>query len=103
MDLALAPRQRLERWQVTELPEIRPLVTEFQLWEKRCPCCGASTWGHLPGTGPRSAFGPTLQATVSLLSGAYHLSFSQVQNLLKNVFHLSIPGFGSRPPSGLFA
>lgn len=90
MELALAPRQRLERWQVTELPESRPLVTEFQLWEKRCPCCGARTWGQLPGDGPRSAFGPNLQATVSLLSGAYHLSFSQVQNLLKDVFHLSM-------------
>ncbi|GEM_PF-1367217 len=90
LDLAQAPRQRLERWQVTELPEIRPTVTEFQLWEKCCPCCGARTWGKLPGSGPRSAFGPNLQATVSLLSGAYHLSFSQVHNLLKDVFHLSM-------------
>jgi transposase len=90
VDLAQAPRQRLERWQITELPEIRPMVTEFQLWEKRCPCCGARTWGQLPGNGPRSAFGPNLQATVSLLSGAYHLTFSQVHNLLKDVFHLSM-------------
>lgn len=30
-DLSLAPRRDLERWQVTELPEIRPQVTEFQL------------------------------------------------------------------------
>jgi transposase len=72
------------------LPELRPTVTEFQLWEKRCPCCGARAWGQLPGNGPRSAFGPNLQATVSLFSGAYHLSFSQVHNLLKDVFHLSM-------------
>lgn len=88
--LAQSPRQGLERWQVTELPEIRPTVTEFQLWEKPCACCGARTWGQLPGNAPRSAFGPNLQATVSLLSGAYHLSFSQVQNLLKDVFHVSM-------------
>jgi transposase len=90
LDLSLAPRRDLERWQITELPEIRPQVTEFQLWAKRCPCCGAITWGRLPGTGPRSAFGPNLQATVCLLSGEYHLSFSQVHNLLKDVFHLSM-------------
>jgi transposase len=89
-DLGQSPRRDMERWQATELPEVRPRVTEFQLWAKRCPCCGATTWGHLPGNGPRSAFGPNLQATVSLLSGTCHLSFSQVHNLLNNVFHISM-------------
>jgi transposase len=88
--LAQSPRQGLERWQVTELAEIMPTVTEFQIWEKPCSCCGARTWGRVPGSGPRSAFGPNLQATVSLLSGAYHLSFSQVQNLLEDVFRVSM-------------
>jgi len=89
-DLSASPRLDVERWQVTEIPEIRPEVTEFQLGKKRCPCCHTWNCGTMPGNGPRSAFGPNLQATVCLLSGKYKLTFQLVHNLLTDVFHIPI-------------
>jgi transposase len=89
-DLMRSPRLDMERWQVTEIPEIKPEVTEFQLGKKCCPCCHAWNCGTLPGNGPRSAFGPNLQATACLMSGKYKLTFQLVHNLLTDVFHVPI-------------
>lgn len=36
------------RHQVWELPEIRPLVTEYQRHRRECPCCHETTCGVLP-------------------------------------------------------
>lgn len=36
------------RHQVWEIPEIKPLVAEYQLHRLVCPCCQESTCGQLP-------------------------------------------------------
>ncbi|MBF0283182.1 MAG: IS66 family transposase zinc-finger binding domain-containing protein, partial [Magnetococcales bacterium] len=45
------------RHQVAEIPEIRPLVTEYRIHELVCPCCGERTIGRLPEGVPTGAFG----------------------------------------------
>jgi len=58
-----------ERHQVTELPRIAPIVTEYRrhcLW---CVACGACTQAEWPATMPRGSFGPRVQATVGYLTG----------------------------------
>jgi transposase len=77
------------RHQVAELPEVRPDVVEYRLHRLTCPRCGAATRGVLPAGVPRGAFGPRLQATVALLSGAYRMSKRQVQALLGDLLGLS--------------
>lgn len=57
------------RHQVTEIPAPRAETVEYQLHRLACPCCGGVTVPALPPGVPRGAFGPRLQAIVSLLGG----------------------------------
>jgi transposase len=72
------------------LPEVRPDVVEYRLHRLACPRCGVATRGDLPAGVPRGAFGPRLQATVALLTGAYRLSKRQVKAILADLLGLSV-------------
>jgi transposase len=73
------------RHQVTELPPVRATVTEHRLHALRCGRCGERTRAALPREVPAGAFGPRLQATVAVLTGAYHLSRRAVAALCADV------------------
>lgn len=77
------PSAGLRRHQVTELPEIRPRVDEYQLHQVCCPQCGKQSEAALPEGVPQSSFGPRLVATVGLLTGSFRLSKRQAQALLQ--------------------
>ena len=78
------------RHQVAELPPIDPVVTEYRLHRLICVECGEKTCGQLPAGVPRGAFGPRLQAVLSLLTGAYRLGKRPVQSLAADLFGLTI-------------
>jgi len=75
-----------QRHQVTELPPVQPIVTEYQLHRLVCPACGAITRADLPLGVPPGDFGPRLQATVALCTGAYHLSKRTTQDVMADLF-----------------
>ena len=62
------------RHQVWELPEIKPIVTEFQRHRLVCRCCGESTCAELPPGVPRGQSGPRLMAFTALLMAYYRQS-----------------------------
>src|SRR4051812_18242408 len=70
------------RHQVLELPQVKPIVHEYQLHRLLCPCCGVTTCASLPEGVPQGGQGPRLQAAVALLTGAYQLSKEQAADLL---------------------
>jgi transposase len=74
------------RHQITELPPLKPTITEYQLHALRCQRCGVVTRAPLPEGVPERAFGPRLQALVAVLSGAYRLSKRSIQQLLADCF-----------------
>jgi transposase len=76
--------------QVAELPKIEPLVDEYRLHRLGCPKCGVTTCGGLPAGVPTGCFGPYLQAVLATLAGGYRLSKRQVQQLVGDLFGLSI-------------
>jgi transposase len=76
--------------QVAEWPAVEPVVHEYRRHRLRCPGCGETTCGVLPPGVPAGAFGPRLQATLSLLAGAYRLGKRQVQQLAKDLIGLRI-------------
>ena len=78
------------RHQVAELPPVRPHVTEYRRHRLSCRRCGRTTRGALPAGVPSGAFGPRLQALLSLLSGAYRLGKRPVQQLAADLFGLKI-------------
>ena len=76
--------------QVAELPRIEPLVDEYRLHRLACPRCGVRTCARLPAGVPTGCFGPYLQAVLSTLAGGYRLSKRQVQQMVGDLFGLSI-------------
>jgi transposase len=62
------------RHQVWELPEIKPIVTEYQRQRLTCACCGVSTCAALPSGVPTGQSGPHLIALATLLMAYFRLS-----------------------------
>ena len=62
------------RHQVWELPEIKPLVTEYQRHRLVCQCCGETTCAELPPGVPQGQSGPRLMAFTALLMAYYRQS-----------------------------
>jgi transposase len=73
------------RHQVWDLPEIKPLVREYQLHRLTCPCCQARTCAALPAGVPASQGGPRLVALVALLMGCFRQSKRRVALFLDAV------------------
>jgi transposase len=79
-----------ERQQVTELPRITPVVTEYRrhcLWGV---ACGARTQAAWPATMPAGSFGPRVQATVGYLTGRIGASQREVQDLLATLWQTDV-------------
>ncbi len=72
------------RHQVTEVPPITPVVTEYQLHTLACRC-GAATRAALPPGVPTGAFGPRVQALAAVCTGLYHLSRRTTVGLLHDL------------------
>jgi transposase len=74
------------RHQVTEVPPIVAEVTEYRLHTLTCTECHTKTRAELPAGVPQGAFGPRLQAMVSLLSGRYRLSKRETADVMADFF-----------------
>ena len=79
-----------QRQQVTEIPSVRPVVTEYQLHHLYCPACGALTRAEWPAGVPTGGFGPRVQAVAALCTGAYHLSKRTTQRVMADLFRLPL-------------
>jgi hypothetical protein len=71
-----------ERHQVTELPRITPIVTEYRRHRLSCVACGTCTQAAWPAPMPTGSFGPCVQATVGYLTGRIGASQREVQEIL---------------------
>ncbi len=69
------------RHQVWELPDIQPLVTEYQQHRLTC-ACGCSTCGPLPPGVPSGQAGPRLIAFAGLLMACFRQSKSRAAQFL---------------------
>ncbi len=74
------------RHQVWELPDIKPLVTEYQRHRLACPCCGETTCAELPAGVPQGQSGPRLMAFSALLMAYYRQSKRRTAEFLTTVF-----------------
>ena len=73
------------RHQVWELPEIKPLVTEYQRHRLGCPSCGETTCGELPAGVPQGQSGPRLMAFTGLLMAYYRQSKRRTAEFLSTL------------------
>lgn len=89
------PTQVIRR-QITELPEIKPVVIETQQYEVICPCCGEVQRGKLPeGLEAGRYFGPRLEATVTMLHHEHHVGFERLIQLCGEIFNLPLSEGGA--------
>jgi len=87
---AVSPTQIIRR-QLTELPQLRPLVIETHQAEGRCPSCQTLQRGALPlGMEANRRFGPRLEATVVYLQHQQHLSYERTSQCLQALFGVSV-------------
>ena len=73
------------RHQVWELPEIKPLVTEYQRHRLCCPACGETTCAELPVGVPQGQSGPRLMAFTALLMAYYRQSKRRTAEFLSTL------------------
>jgi len=83
------------RHQVTEVPPLTSVITEYQLHTLACRC-GATTRAALPPGVPAGAFGPRLQALAAVCTGVYHLSRRTTVDLLRDLVGVDL-ALGSVP------
>ena len=76
-----SPRRR----QVSELPPLRPHVTEYQLHALDCAACRVRTWAPLPAEA-RFGVGPGVDAIVGTLTGVCRLSKRTTAEVLGDAF-----------------
>jgi transposase len=82
------------RHQVTEVPPVRPRVTEYRRHTLTCQACGEATTAPWPADMPRGDFGPRVAGTVAVLRGRLGLSQRETQEALGTLCGLAV-GLGS--------
>jgi transposase len=84
------------RRQVTELPEIRPVVIETRQYAVRCPCCDQLQRGKLPaGLEAGRQFGPRLEAMVTSLHHEHHLGYGRIGQVCEEIFGVMLSKGGA--------
>ena len=76
------------RHQVWDLPPIKPIVTEYQLYRGHCPCCGITTQASLPPGVPSGQCGARLAAFVGLLMGHFRQSKRRASMFLEDLLNV---------------
>jgi len=95
-DLGRVAPQRTLRRQITELPEIKPVVIETRQDEVECPCCHQVQRGVLPeGLEAPRQFGPRLEGLVTYFHHEHHMGFERVQTVLQDVLEIAISEGGA--------
>jgi transposase len=84
------------RYQVSEIPEPKVIVTEHRFHRTLCAACGRASSPVVPEEISASAFGPRLETTVALLGGQFRLSHREIQRYLMQQCHVEL-GLGSIP------
>lgn len=88
--LLLGEDPQPQRHQVCELPPIEPEIIEYQLHTLRCLHCGHKNDAAWPVGMPTGRFGPRVQALVGALSGRYHISRREIQEMLATIFQVQM-------------
>ncbi len=89
-DLDAAADAGFQARQVVELPEVKPLVTEYRVHARQC-ACGHVTVATFPdGVRAPVSYGPRVRATVAYLLGRQHLPNRRVAEAMADLFGLRI-------------
>jgi transposase len=94
--LLLGAAAEPDRHQVTDLPVVQPVVTEYRRHALTCPACGTTTTPPWPAEMAPGAFGPRVTATVGYLTGRLGMSQRDTAEALETLFG-TVVSLGSIP------
>jgi len=84
------------RRQVTEIPEIKPVVIETRQYVVDCPCCGERQQAKMPeGLEAGRYFGPRLEAIVTNLHHEHHVGYKRLRQICNEVLGLELSAGGA--------
>lgn len=87
---------KIVRRQVTEIPEIKPVVIETRQYVVDCPCCGKRQQGKLPkGLEAGRYFGPRLEAIVANLHHEHHVGYKRLRQICSELLGLELSAGGA--------
>jgi transposase len=89
-EIKLRKRKKPARHQVFELPEIKPIITEYRRFRGVCTCCKKHSQAPLPRGVPANILGPRSMAFVAQGSALYHLTRSQIGMMLKDSLGIEV-------------
>ncbi len=69
---------------------LKPYVTEYHLYHGVCQACDTRTTADLPKGVNSDLLGYHAKAIISALSGFFHNSKRDVQQIFKDIFHMEI-------------
>lgn len=76
--------------QQVELPEVKGIITQYDLHNYHCGTCKSSVVAPLPEGVPNSAFGPRVMALVANLTGVFHLSKDDAKQLITDLYGIDV-------------
>ncbi|WP_265037051.1 IS66 family transposase zinc-finger binding domain-containing protein [Wolbachia endosymbiont (group A) of Anomoia purmunda] len=76
--------------QKVELPEIKPIVTEYMLQKGYCKACKKRISASLPEGVGWNLLRPNAKAIISSFTGFFINSKREVQQILSSIFNLNI-------------
>ena len=76
--------------QVIELPEVPVHITEFRGHARTCEGCGHVTQATIPADIRAHTYGPRLTATISTLTGTFHVSKRDGEGIVETIFGIPI-------------
>jgi transposase len=83
--------QFLSKRQVTDIPPVTPIVTEYRNYERCCPKCGHHQKSSFPaGVNSHIQYGENIEAAVAYLSVYQYMPFKRMQEFFKDYFNLEI-------------
>jgi len=79
-----------EKLQQAELPEVKAVITEYELLKYSCFSCRKNSIATLPLGIPDSVFGPKLMSLLTTLTGVFHLAKREAIQLIKELYDVDI-------------
>jgi transposase len=80
------------RRQIIDIPPpVKPIITEYQQYYRQCPDCGHDQKSPYPtGVDNYIQYGSNIEAIISYLSTYQYLPYKRLQELLLNLFNLTL-------------
>ena len=89
-DLSAVTAEYIGKRQVIDIPPIKPVVTEHQIFGKRCKC-GHITEGDYPSEAHSTVcYGPRIQGLTAYFHARQYIPYDRIRELYINVMGLSI-------------